>query len=182
MIFCAAVLWEHIHRARLCLRQIWGDRHSWGGFYDHADADHDDAADADYGDAVEIPVAVLMRADNHRPCRERWQAKTLKISPSGRAPSSCSENKIVTVIITNRHHCHPCWSHRPCQERCNDFEDFSFRSNSNTILFMSSSWHCQYHHRRSHHPCWEIALTSRDFEDFSLSSLILFCNRFRLDS
>ena len=75
---------------------------------DDADADHDDAADADYGDAVEIPVAVLMRADNHRPCRERWQAKTLKISPSGRAPSSCSENKIVTVIITNRHHCHPC--------------------------------------------------------------------------
>ena len=77
---------------------------------DDADADHGDAADADadHGDAVEIPVAVLMRADNHRPCRERWQAKTLKISPSGRAPSSCSENKIVTVIITNRHHCHPC--------------------------------------------------------------------------
>ena len=37
-----------------------------------------------------MPVAVLMMADNHRPCRGRSPAETLNSSPSSQAPSSCS--------------------------------------------------------------------------------------------
>ena len=37
-----------------------------------------------------MPVAVLMMADNHRPCRGRSPAETLNSSPLSQAPSSCS--------------------------------------------------------------------------------------------
>ena len=57
---------------------------------DDDDNDNDDNEDDDDEEEEEIPVAVLTRADNHRPCRERLRAKTLKTSLSSRALSSCS--------------------------------------------------------------------------------------------
>ena len=74
----------------------------------HAHNDnHDD--DDDNGGDDELLVAVLTRADNHRPCREHWQAKTLKISLLSRALSFCSENDtinniIIIITIVNIHH------------------------------------------------------------------------------
>ena len=79
------------------------DADDFAGADADADADNGDGADADanadHGDAVQIPVAVLMRVDNHHPCRERLQAKTLKTSLLSPTPSSCSENNIVNIAI-----------------------------------------------------------------------------------
>ena len=70
---------------------------------DNHDGDHVDDEDHDGDEEEEIPVAVLTRADNHRPCRERLRAKTLKTSLSSRALSSCSGKQYHQYHHPNHH-------------------------------------------------------------------------------